>query len=160
MIMHLKIERIFMKFDTFVLHPPNSLLLYLVPGSLSKNAPVRQSFSWETTRKSTTFHGCQGPENVTFWEETVTPWIPPMGAGVVGQLKQVGLRFQSPIHCQTVSTYMCKRSLLCWSLKDWTERSLRHESCSPQTAIQLENAQLVMLAGIGTDGQSWAVVVV
>lgn len=29
-------NRIFIKFDTFVLHPPTSLLLYFVPGSLSQ----------------------------------------------------------------------------------------------------------------------------
>lgn len=36
MIMLLEIDRIFIKLDTFVLHPPASLLLYLVPGSLSQ----------------------------------------------------------------------------------------------------------------------------
>lgn len=94
--MHLKIERIFIKFDTFILHPPTSLLLYLVPGSLSQKFTMRQSFSCETTWESTTFHGCQGLENVTFWEEAVTPWIPADRSSGRGAAKAGGTPLLEP----------------------------------------------------------------
>lgn len=74
--------------------------------------------------------------------------------GVIGQLKQVGPRFQSQIHHQMVSIYVCKRALLCRWLKDWAEHSLRHERCSPRAAVQLGIWQLVVGAGRGLKGRA------
>lgn len=96
MIMCLKIERIFIKFDAFVPIPLTSLLLYLVPDHYHKNVPMRQSFSWKTTWESTTFHGCQGLENMTFWKEAVTPWIPADRSRGLGAAKAGGTRLPEP----------------------------------------------------------------
>lgn len=106
MIMRLKIEGIFIKLDVFVLHPPISPLLDLVPGSLSQRGTGEATATaWE----SGAFHGwrtwCCG-------EEAVTAWVPADQNRGRGAAKAGGTLLPEPNPLHQHSTDVCETSLL------------------------------------------------